>query len=135
MITDEQGRFVVEAIPAGTYRLVADHANQKIALPQPIVVEPESTIRLLFSAQTRRIRVRILDTDGRTPLSRTPCLVSFGDSPYPQSTVRTDQDGWFVMEHAALASIHISAIVDGSLRDVPVTDSWAETMVLTVSDW
>ena len=112
-ITSETGQASLRLLP-GTYNLhvsmFAEATNRWVPLPtpQPFVMDPGSQLDRVFQIQTRRLRVRVLGSDGETPVNALKlfAMTSTGDS---AGYAHTDADGWAVFEHIPIEPIRLSS--------------------------
>jgi len=100
---DTGGEIVADLVP-GTYGLTVLPRDaqpwQDIASPEPIVVAPGADLETTRALRRIRLRVRVLDADGRPARERTFFLLGEGLAPRPP--LLADRDGLLLVEPAPL---------------------------------
>lgn len=109
---DARGELVIPGLPAATYRIYLEQrdretgASQWIPSAEACVVQPGATVHARFSVERRRVRVRVLDPDGRTPVANQAFMVS---PAIARDVHHTDADGWLTLDPAPAGAFHLRA--------------------------
>lgn len=107
---DARGGLVLPGLPAATYRIYLEHRDREtgtshwVPSAETCEVQPGATVHARFTAERRRVRVRVLDTDGRTPVAHAAFLFTPGLDRNPH---HTDADGWLTLDPAPAGAFHL----------------------------
>lgn len=111
-LTDVEGRFTMENVPAGAQSLVARHDDW--AVSEPVVVEPvaggtidDVVLRLRVGG---RITGEVFDEEGNPIAGKNVnCNLGMGSMGFGDEGVVTDESGWFLFEHVDPGKVTIIA--------------------------
>ena len=106
---DEHGRFVARAVQPGTYRaflLLQDKSRRRTtAIPgkESFKLEPGAQLDRVFVFEHLKLRIRLLQPDGKTPVARTRCYVD-------GRPLMTDAEGWVLLDPAPRREIRVQVL-------------------------
>ncbi len=109
-VPDPEGAFLAEGLPPGSYTLSLSVNASEASRPlqyhsgDSITLDAGARLEHTFQLDHRVFRVRLLEEDGETPASETPCSWMTGDWWHE---AETDGQGWLKIEPAPLGPIHL----------------------------
>jgi hypothetical protein len=125
-VSDAEGKFVLEGVPAGTFRAYATHAQHPMSYSEPFTVDGKTrhdgVVVVMRSGGT--IGGRVV-APGGTPVAR--ALVRMSPIDYQKAGleirhVTTDANGQFLVEGLPLTTMMVAAMVDGACSETAAVD-------------
>ncbi|QSQ14118.1 carboxypeptidase-like regulatory domain-containing protein [Myxococcus landrumensis] len=98
LVTDEEGRFLLEDVQPGAHRLRARHGDQRGQAHVRLHVEQRQAEVTLRLGTLVRVEGRVRDEEGQ-PISDATVHASSERDSIPSESSRTKQDGSFVLEY------------------------------------